>query len=189
MTKKQEVLLKIVERLGIFQAVKSTGLSLYEIYNELDGDLEFTPDVCVELLEDMFNNTSLLKQSDKDISLEWGVFTDGICAWYYNNKKTGEKLITAATPFWDGEPLVHVNIEDYVVDKYDPNTREWTVVYQEYAEMSDTLEYDYVPEKFGRLSHLIDWFNDVYFEDVKEIILDGLKYLRNNAKEQGVIIT
>jgi hypothetical protein len=82
-----------------------------------------------------------------------------------------------------------VNIEDYVVDKYDPNTREWTIVYQEYAEMSDTLEYEYVPEKFGRLNHLINWFNNVYFEDVKEIILDGLEYLRNNAKEQGVIIT
>jgi hypothetical protein len=55
--------------------------------------------------------------------------------------------------------------------------------------MSDTLEYEYVPEKFGRLNHLINWFNNVYFEDVKEIILDGLEYLRNNAKEQGVIIT
>jgi hypothetical protein len=182
MTKKQEVLLKIVERFGIFQAVKSTGLSLYEIYNQLDGHLEFTPDVCVELLEDMFNNTSLLKQSDKDISLEWGVFTDGICTWYYNNKKTGEKLTTAATPFWDGEPNVPVNVEDYVVDRFEPNTREWIIVYQEYADFSDTIEYEDVPEKFERLSHLINWFNEVYFEDVKEIIFDGLKYLRINAK-------
>jgi hypothetical protein len=182
MTKKQEVLLKIVERFGIFQAVKSTGLSLYEIYNELDGHLEFTPDVCVELLEDMFNNTSLLKQSDKDISLEWGVFTDGICTWYYNNKKTGEKLTTAATPFWDGEPNVPVNVEDYVIDSFNPNTREWTIVYREYADFSDTIEYEDVPEGFERLSHLINWFNKVYFEDVKEIIFDGLKYLRINAK-------
>jgi hypothetical protein len=52
--------------------------------------------------------------------------------------------------------------------------------------MSDTLEYEDVPEKFGRLSHLINWFNDVYFEDVKEIILDGLEYLRDNAKRKGV---
>ena len=188
MTKRQEVLLKIVERLGIFQAVKSTGLSLYELYNELDGHLEFTPDVCIELLEDMFNNTSLLKQTDKNISLDWGVFTDGVCTWFYNNKKTGEKLTIMATPFWDSEPIVPVNIEDYVVDKYDPNTREWSIIYQEYSDMSDTLQYEDVPEKFGRLSHLINWFNNVYFEDVKEIILDGLKYLRNNAKEQGVII-
>ena len=186
MTKKQEVLLKIVERFGIFQAVKSTGLSLFEIYSELDGHLEFTPDVCIELLEDMFNNTSLLKQSDKDITLEWGVFTDGICTWYYINRKTGEKLTTMATPFSDGEPIVPVILEDYVIDKFDPNTKEWTIVYQEYAEMYDTLEYEDVPEKFERLSHLINWFNEVYFEDVKEIIYDGLKYLRNNAKRKVV---
>ena len=182
MTKKQEVLLKIVERFGIFQAVKSTGLSLYEIYNELDGHLEFTPDVCVRLLEDMFNNTSLLKQSDKDISLEWGEFTDGVCTWSYHNKQTGERLTTDATPFWDGEPIVPVNVEDYVIDSFNPNTREWTIVYQEYADFSDTIEYEDVPEGFERLSHLINWFNEVYFEDVKEIIFDGLKYLRINAK-------
>ena len=52
--------------------------------------------------------------------------------------------------------------------------------------MYDTLEYEDVPEKFERLSHLINWFNEVYFEDVKEIIYDGLKYLRNNAKRKGV---
>jgi hypothetical protein len=189
MTKKQEVLLNLIERIGLERTVKSTGLSLFNIYNELDGHLEFTSDICLDLLEDMFNNTSLLKQTDEYITLDWGVFTDGICTWFYNNEQTGEKLTIAATPFWDGEPLVPVNIEDYVVDKYAPNTREWTIVYQEYAEMSDTLEYEYVPEKFGRLNHLINWFNNVYFEDVKEIILDGLEYLRNNAKEQGVIIT
>ena len=79
-----------------------------------------------------------------------------------------------------------MNLEDYVIDKFDPNTKEWTIVYQEYADMYDTLEYEDVPEKFERLSHLINWFNEVYFEDVKEIIYDGLKYLRNNAKRKGV---
>jgi len=186
MTKKQQVLLKIVERFGIFQAVKSTGSSLYEIYKELDGHLEFTLGVCVELLEDMFKNTSLLKQTDENISLDWGVFTDGICTWFYNNKRTGEQLTTAATPFWDVGSNVPVDIEDYVVDRFDPNTREWTIVYQEYADFHDTLEYEDVPEKFGRLSHLINWFNEVYFEDVKEVIYDGLKILRNNAKRKGV---
>lgn len=180
MTKKQEVLLKIVERLGISQAVKSTGLSIYEIYKELDGHLEFTSGVCVELLEDMFNSTSLLKQTDENISLEWGVFTDGICTWFYNNKRTGEKLTILATPFWEGNSNVPVEIEDYVVDKFDPNTREWNIIYQEYADFHDTLEYEDVPEKFERLSHLINWFNEAYFEDVKEVIYDGLTYLRNN---------
>ena len=186
MTKKQQVLLKIVERFGISQAVKSTGLSLYEIYKELDGHLEFTPDVCFELLEDMFNNTSLLKQTDENISLDWGVFNDYTCTWFYTNERTGEKLTTMATPFWDGRPIVPVDIEDYVVDKFDPKTREWNIIYQEYADFHDTLQYQDVPEKFGRLSHLINWFNEVYFEEVKEIIYGGLTYLRNNAKRKGV---
>jgi hypothetical protein len=189
MTKKQEVLLKIVKRFGIFRSVTVTGLNLYEIYNQLDGHLEFTPDTCVELLEDMFNNTSLLKKGDGDITLDWGVFTDGVCTWFYNNNKTGEQLTIAATPFWNGDPFVPINIEDYVVYRLHPNTNRWAIAYQEYADMSDTLEYEDVPEQFGRLNHLINWFNEVYFEDVKEVIFDGLKYLRNNAKQKGISIT
>lgn len=79
-----------------------------------------------------------------------------------------------------------MNTEDYVVDRFDPNTREWTIVYQEYANVYDILEYEDVPEKFKSLSDLINWFNKVYFEDVKEVVFDVLKYLRDNAKRKGV---
>jgi hypothetical protein len=186
MTKKQEVLLKLVERLGVRRTIKVTGLSLFNMCHELDGHLELTPEICSDLLEDMFNNTSLLKQTDENITLDWGVFTDGACIWFYNNKQTGEKLTTLATPFYNGYNYVPVNIEDYVVDRFDPNTREWTIVYQEYGGLYDNIEYEEIPQN---LEELITWFNEVYFEDVKEIVLDGVRRLRNNAKRKGISVT
>lgn len=186
MTEKQKILFKLIERLGLERVSKSTGLSIYEIYNQLDGYLDFTPEICNEILENMFNETSLLKRKEGEFTLDWGVFTDGVCTWFYNNEKTGEKLTTLATPFWDGNDFTPINIEGYVVDRYDPKTKEWSIVYQEYPEMWDALRYDEIPESFERLSHLINWFNDVYFEDVKEVILDGLSDLRINAKLKGI---
>jgi hypothetical protein len=79
-----------------------------------------------------------------------------------------------------------VNIEDYVVDRFDPNTREWTIVYQEYGGLYDNIEYEEIPQN---LEELITWFNEVYFEDVKEIVLDGVRRLRNNAKRKGISVT
>ena len=150
--------------MGLDEISELIGIGKTDIILHLkDKPIKIDCEFAEKLTSTLFWNTNLINKhyslNDGKSTLEftWGGFS-GTVNFIYQDEKY--EIIGMATPFWDGEcwiPVDLTSMEDKETDEY-----------EEYNENSD-IELD-TPSEFNSIQEMIDFFNTVYPIEVIKVI-------------------
>lgn len=150
----RERIYQLITEIGFYDAKKMLGMKAYDLFriSKYPIDCEAAGYILYELVYD-----SLLPSSYRDFNFEYDF--DGILNWYGRNR-LGERIVVMATPFWDGncEVPVDVQIENELE------------LYDELYDVYDT------PNEFKTVEELLVWFKDEYLPKTHLTIKKLLDY-------------
>ena len=166
----KESLLKLVDKVGVWDAAKMVGLSITEVLTITKRPLfaEESYEVLLELIR------------NKQIPTEYGEFEiyssgfEGTVYWVpksslkseYKGQKLTEIIMVLATPYWDGGSILPYNVQYY--ELY--NNKELLAN----EEQPDFYFVKKVPGKFRNIEELLQWYKEVYLPGVYDNIMNTI---------------
>jgi hypothetical protein len=134
----RERIYQLITEIGFYDAKKMLGMKAYDLFriSKYPIDCEAAEYILYELGYD-----SLLPSNHRDYKVKYDF--DGILRWDGRNR-LGERIIVMATPFWDGNCEVPVDVEVEVDSSYE--------LYEVYP----------TPNEFETVEELLIWFKEEY---------------------------
>jgi len=177
--RRREELRNLIKRLGIYNVSELTGMKIYEL--AIVSKLSFDYKTANEILWSLIYNDKLPKNYQGfEISLdEFGG------AYYWNYEKTTryygpplkEKIYALATPFWDANPYIPIDIEYYEV-----YTLNGIKIIEKNPQIFSMIQP--IKEWFNSVEELIIWYKEFYLEKVYTEIMEGVNVIRKDSKSK-----
>ena len=103
---------------------------------------------------------------------------DGIMEYDIKDPENNDAIVVLATPYYEGDCFVPVDVTDYFVEAADENGREsyyeiWT---------DDTFMPLSPPENFSSFSEFLNWFKTDALEQIFEFVIPLLEMTRDKYK-------
>lgn len=158
---------ELIEQHGLTDASKITGLPRYELVRITDYPINH--EIANILLWDL-KYDNLLPTVYKNCEISIDSF-DGVFYWYYKGAND-EKMLTMATPFWDGNNITPVESTEYKINGF-------TIDEGFYIELKSRI-------KFDSIEDLLTWYKHFYLPKVYNLILGNLERFRNLVKHKDL---
>lgn len=158
---------ELIEQHGLTDASKITGLPRYELVRITDYPINH--EIANILLWDL-KYDNLLPTVYKNCEISIDSF-DGVFYWYYKGVND-EKMLTMATPFWDGNNITPVESTEYKINGF-------TIDEGFYIELKSRIEFDSIED-------LLTWYKHFYLPKVYNLILGNLERFRNLVKHKDL---
>jgi hypothetical protein len=166
----KESLLRLVEKVGIWDAAKMVGLSITEILTITKYPLY--PTESYEVLLDLISHQEI-PTSYKEFIISADSY-EGTVSWTpltsirteYNGRQFTEGIMILATPYWDGRAILPYNVEYYVL-----NINGLHAANEEQPDFYLSRE---IPSKFRDIEDLLQWYEDVYLPGVYDNIINTI---------------
>lgn len=150
---------ELINKFGINQTSKILGISQFEIVKK--SGIKLNTDNSYLMIMELFDNNQIPKIY-KEFELEIDKFV-GTIIWKGELKnELLETIVVYATPFWDGDPLIPIDVENYTITT---NDETW-----EY-EQPDVFKTIKTKNEFENIDELIVWYNDIYLPTVYNVII------------------
>jgi hypothetical protein len=164
---KEKKIYKLIENLGLTNASNILGLPKYELVRIANYPINY--ETANMLLFDL-NRDNLLPTVYKDCEISVSNW-DGIFSWEYKGPDD-EKMLTMATPFWDGNNITPVESTEYEINGF-------TIDEDFYIELKSQIEFDGIED-------LLTWYKHFYLPKVYNLILSNLERFRNLVKHKDL---
>ena len=164
---KEKKIYKLIENLGLTNASNILGLPKYELVRIANYPINC--ETANMLLFDL-NRDNLLPTVYKDCEISVSNW-DGIFSWEYKGPDD-EKMLTMATPFWDGNNITPVESTEYEINGF-------TIDEDFYIELKSQIEFDGIED-------LLTWYKHFYLPKVYNLILSNLERFRNLVKHKDL---
>ena len=158
---------ELIEQHGLTDASKITGLPRYELVRITDYPINH--EIANMLLWDL-KYDNLLPTVYKNCEISIDSF-DGVFYWEYKGPDD-EKMLTMATPFWDGNNITPVESTEYKINGF-------TIDEGFYIELKSRIEFDSIED-------LLTWYKHFYLPKVYNLILGNLERFRNLVKHKDL---
>ena len=158
---------ELIEQHGLTDASKITGLPRYELVRITDYPINH--EIANILLWDL-KYDNLLPTVYKNCEISIDSF-DGVFYWEYKGPDD-EKMLTMATPFWDGNNITPVESTEYKINGF-------TIDEGFYIELKSRIEFDSIED-------LLTWYKHFYLPKVYKLILSNLERFRNLVKHKDL---
>jgi hypothetical protein len=158
---------ELIEQHGLTDASKITGLPRYELVRITDYPINH--EIANILLWDL-KYDNLLPTVYKNCEISIDSF-DGVFYWEYKGPDD-EKMLTMATPFWDGNNITPVESIEYKINGF-------TIDEGFYIELKSRIEFDNIED-------LLTWYKHFYLPKVYKLILSNLERFRNLVKHKDL---
>ena len=163
-----------IDEVGLIETLRRYKFprKLADIMFELDRP--FTNEECNEILTYYIFEKKVLPKTyrDKNVNIKLWV-DDMVGSWTFeiNFKKTKEGMHGYATMFWDGSDQLPINVDIYAneIRNYDSD-----------VELFYGLDIKF---PFHKISELIEWFNDYYYDTIIDTCTDWLEECRMDMFE------
>jgi len=164
---KEKKIYELIENLGLTNASNILGLPKYELVRIANYPINY--ETANMLLFDL-NRDNLLPTVYKDCEISVSNW-DGIFSWEYKGPDD-EKMLTMATPFWDGNNITPVESTEYKINGF-------TIDEGFYIELKSRIEFDGIED-------LLTWYKHFYLPKVYNLILSNLERFRNLVKHKDL---
>lgn len=166
----KESLLRLVEKVGIWDAAKMVGLSITEILTITKYPLY--PTESYEVLLELIRNKQIPTEYEEFEIYSSGF--EGTVSWTpltsirteYNGRRFTEGIMILATPYWDGRAILPYNVEYYVLNI--------NGLHAANEEQPDFYFVKKVPGKFRNIEELLQWYKEVYLPGVYDNIMNTI---------------
>jgi hypothetical protein len=166
----KESLLRLVDKVGIWDAAKMVGLSITEILTITKYPL--SPMESYEVLLDLISNKQI-PTNYKEFIISTDSF-EGTISWdpktsirtEYKGRQFTEGLTILATPYWDDRSILPYNVGYYVL--YINGLLAGNV------EQPDFYLVKEIPSKFKNIEDLLQWYKEVYLPGVYDNIMNTI---------------
>lgn len=148
---------------GLKTAKIITGLDTFSLLKRI-GKMEYDSEMCYEVIYELFRDNNTLMNQIGNYTLEFNF--DGILEWHYRNND--EIMYALCTPFWDGDNILPMDIQDYSLNGEDYDL--------------EIYKGKKITKKFNSVESLISWFNNWYIHTVRHFLDDNLIELRSKFK-------
>ena len=166
----KESLLRLVEKVGIWDAAKMVGISITEILTITKYPLY--PTESYEVLLDLISHQKI-PTSYEEFIISADSY-EGTVSWTpktsirteYNGRRFTEGIMVLATPYWDGMSILPYNVGYYVL-----NINGLHAANEEQPDFYLSRE---IPSKFRDIEDLLQWYEDVYLPGVYDNIINTI---------------
>jgi hypothetical protein len=163
-------LYNLIDEVGIWDAETETGLKSYDLIriSEYPMDCMIAGYIIYDLIK------------DKKIPLTYGDFEiysdyDGVIHW---DKKGNINVYVMATPFWDGECQIPINIQ---MGKIDEDGDEIYIGDNYNYEIYTMIELDRI--RFKTIESLLKWYKNFYLPKTHEMINNKVEEYTDNLMD------
>jgi len=167
----------LVDEMGLYKTKNLTGIDIFHIIKLTKMKID-NPDIAYEVFIELFSSNKIPKKY-KGFKLELD-YMSGTIYWTYSKvmdfsgEEYIEKMISMATPFWDGNSNIPVDTEIYEI--LDARQRDETVIMDD-LQLSELIN---VSANFENIEQFLVWIRDFYYPEVYKILIGFLRKYRES---------
>lgn len=166
----KESLLKLVDKVGVWDAAKMVGLSITEILTITKRPLY--PMESYEVLLELIRNKQIPTEYEEFEIYSSGL--EGTVSWTpltsirteHNGRRFTEGIMVLATPFWDGGSILPYNVQYYELNI--------NGLHAANEEQPDFYFVKKIPGRFRNIEELLQWYKEVYLPSVYDNIINTI---------------
>jgi hypothetical protein len=170
----QRELKRSIEEIGVWKTRKRFKLNHEQLFHLLGDDL---PDLSCEDYYDIIYDIFIGGKVKKRYNIgryRLSLYLDnmvGAINFRCVDVLNGDEITGYATPYWDGECQLPLELSWYTYQDEDGNPQETELV-------GEFSEYEVLDNKFNEVSEIIDWFNTEYMKILSEYCDNAFDHVR-----------